>query len=94
MARSGPVMLAALRRAASVSVSSRRSVLTHSPGWAFSVSSSAVVAQPAASEEASASKLMFSFALRFARYRDPSMAVPGASEMAVDPQGGQPTFTS
>jgi hypothetical protein len=47
------------------------------------MSSSALVAQPAASEEASASKLMFSFALRFARYRDLPVTVPGASEKAV-----------
>jgi len=46
------------------------------------------VAQPAASEEASASKLMFSFALRSVRNRTLHglVAVPGTSEMAIDPR--------
>src|SRR5688572_31619409 len=88
LARSGPVMWLPPRSAASVSVRRRRSVSSHCAGWARRVSTSAVVAQPAASEEASASKLMFSFALRSARNRAfyGLVAVPGTSEMAIDPR--------
>src|SRR5207237_2864719 len=94
--RSGPLMLAALRRAPSVSARSRRRVSSHSAGWARSVSSSALVAQPAASEEASASKLMFS-SLSGSLGTGPLLwrwPCPVPRRWPSDPYRGQPTTTA